>query len=324
MSTSLPPHVALNPQAPEYFPSTFTYYVFFVPHIYPLTLYNINNYHAQPPPQAPHNQLKSQETGQSHQRRRFGGACSKTRFMNTKGYTRFERGKRGNKDDVEDKDGCFRVVQTCVMVNKRQKPVMPLEYGEENLDVGANITTVMIRNVPNKLTRDGLLILLDKHCMLMNEGGKDCGDGNYSAYDFVYLPIDFQTGVNKGYAFVNFTNKRGVKMFYNEFHNKAWDIGFKTPKICEVVCAKIQGREGLVKHFGGTLFICSSDEYLPVCFSPARDGCGKGAGSGRATVGEQEHSSRNLSEDWLTKSGNQFPGILGSRPIKVLQAAKYS
>lgn len=72
--------------------------------------------------------------------------------MNTKGYTRFERGKRGNKDDVEDKDGCFRVVQTCVMVNKRQKPVMPLEYGEENLDVGANITTVMIRNVPNKLT----------------------------------------------------------------------------------------------------------------------------------------------------------------------------
>lgn len=48
-----------------------------------------------------------------------------------------------------------------------------------------------------------------------------------------------RTEVNKGYAFVNFTNTKAVKKFHNVFHHKAWE-GFRTPKICEIVCAKIQ------------------------------------------------------------------------------------
>lgn len=34
-----------------------------------------------------------------------------------------------------------------------------------------------------------------------------------------------------------------------------------------------QGKEELVKHFEGSVFECESDDYLPVSFRPARDGC---------------------------------------------------
>lgn len=33
-----------------------------------------------------------------------------------------------------------------------------------------------------------------------------------------------------------------------------------------------QGKKALVEHFGHTAFACESDDYLPVCFSPPRDG----------------------------------------------------
>lgn len=33
-----------------------------------------------------------------------------------------------------------------------------------------------------------------------------------------------------------------------------------------------QGKEHLVKHFSGSNFVCETDEYLPVVFSPPRNG----------------------------------------------------
>lgn len=173
--TSSHKHIGLNPQAPLFIPSPHPCYIFFIPQIYPHTLYNINNYQqthlyhahptrpAPPPPTAApprvsaHNELKNQEIV-----RRFGGACKKHRFINKrveekKGYFKFEREKIGNQNYGEHGAAACRVVQTCVMVNRRPKPVMPLTYGEENVDVDASITTVMIRNIPNKLTYVSLL-----------------------------------------------------------------------------------------------------------------------------------------------------------------------
>ncbi|KAK1402670.1 putative RNA recognition motif 2, nucleotide-binding alpha-beta plait domain-containing protein [Heracleum sosnowskyi] len=319
--TSSHKHVGLNAYAPEYFPSTYSYYVFFLPPSYPITLYNINNYqlthlyytHPTPPPPPPptvaqpqaslissHRKPASQEIVQG---RRFGGACNKSRVEEKKGYLNIEREEIGNEKYRENGGAAAaacRVVQTCVMNRRRPKTIMPLRCGEQNVDGDAtNITTIMIRNIPNKLTRNGLFKLLDKHCTLMNDACKDSGDQDYSAYDFVYLPIDFKTRVNKGYAFVNFTKTNAVEKFHDVFHNKAWD-GFKTPKICEIVCAKIQGKEELAKHFGETIFICSCDEYLPVCFCPPRDGSGKAVDP--LIVGNR--SSHNFTEETKKKVKN--------------------
>merc|ERR1711862_380377 len=51
-------------------------------------------------------------------------------------------------------------------------------------------TTVMLRNVPNNISRESLLALLDR-------------SGFEGQYDFVYLPIDFARQSNLGYAFIN-------------------------------------------------------------------------------------------------------------------------
>ncbi|KAI3435141.1 RRM domain-containing protein [Psidium guajava] len=63
---------------------------------------------------------------------------------------------------------------------------------------GDSRTTVMIKNIPNKYSQMLLLNMLDNHCIHCNEqqvGEDHCEDDDgqpLSAYDFVYLPIDFK------------------------------------------------------------------------------------------------------------------------------------
>ncbi|KAJ7001326.1 hypothetical protein NC653_011682 [Populus alba x Populus x berolinensis] len=139
-------------------------------------------------------------------------------------------------------------------------------------------TTVMIRNIPNRYTylvlrialslsplvsmtvegffssssllgliknREMLTEFLDSHCMMENEKAKlqnsdSTKETIVSAFDFLYLP--------------------------------AWDV-FQSNKIREIACARIQ--EQLVKRFEKSTFECDSDEYLPVSYSPGRDGSGQ-------------------------------------------------
>nr|GEV53147.1 hypothetical protein [Tanacetum cinerariifolium] len=49
-------------------------------------------------------------------------------------------------------------------------------------------TSVMIRNIPNNYTRELLVKFLEDHCKTQN---KMVGNDEKSAFDFVYLPIDF-------------------------------------------------------------------------------------------------------------------------------------
>ncbi|XP_008382351.1 protein MEI2-like 1 [Malus domestica] len=151
-------------------------------------------------------------------------------------------------------------------------------------------TAVMIRNIPNKYTRDMLMAFLDAHCAEENDK-PDVGD-EISSYDFLYLPIDFNTGFNKGYAFVNFTNSKAVWKFSEGTGGKTWDL-FYSSKKREIAYAKIQqnimndtmvlvvinydvigdqGKKELVSHFETMRFPCASEDVLPVCFDPPRDG----------------------------------------------------
>ncbi|XP_073102971.1 uncharacterized protein [Elaeis guineensis] len=146
-------------------------------------------------------------------------------------------------------------------------------------------TTVMIKNLPNRFTVEKLLEILDKHCLQENEkflslGGekKACdgvvklGDGEaattLSEFDFLYLPIDFRSGSNLGYAFVNFTNSTAAWRLHDYLHKFEWKC-FGSRKICEVTYARIQE---LKHHFTNSVFLCDRDQYLPMCFQPSRNG----------------------------------------------------
>ncbi|PKI77090.1 hypothetical protein CRG98_002593 [Punica granatum] len=143
----------------------------------------------------------------------------------------------------------------------------------ESGNSGDSRTTVMIKNIPNKYSQKLLLNMLDNHCINCNEqiGDEDSPEQPFSSYDFVYLPIDFNNKCNVGYGFVNMTSPQAAWRLYKAFHLRHWEV-FNSRKICEVTYARIQGLEALKEHFKNSKFPCEMDHYLPVVFSPPRDG----------------------------------------------------
>ena len=97
-----------------------------------------------------------------------------------------------------------------------------------------NKTTLMIRNIPNKYTKELMLETIDAHFK--------------GSYDFFYLPIDFKNNCNVGYAFINFKDLRFIEPFCKRFNQKKWAI-FNSEKICSIKYARIQGKEECEKHF---------------------------------------------------------------------------
>lgn len=144
---------------------------------------------------------------------------------------------------------------------------------------GDTRTTVMIKNIPNKYSQKLLLNMLDNHCIHCNEqiisagdhGGDDDEKQPFSSYDFVYLPIDFNNKCNVGYGFVNMTTPQATWRLYKAFHHQHWEV-FNSRKICQVTYARVQGLEALKEHFKNSKFPCDMEHYLPVVFSPPRDG----------------------------------------------------
>ncbi|KAK2972183.1 hypothetical protein RJ640_030728 [Escallonia rubra] len=117
-----------------------------------------------------------------------------------------------------------------------------------------------------------VLNMLDNHCIACNEQIADGGDNQpLSSYDFVYLPIDFINKCNVGYGFVNMTSPEATLRLYKAFHHQNWEV-FNSRKICEVTYARLQGVEALKEHFKNSKFPCEAEEYMPVVFSPPRDG----------------------------------------------------
>ncbi|KAL6962095.1 hypothetical protein U1Q18_037050 [Sarracenia purpurea var. burkii] len=92
--------------------------------------------------------------------------------------------------------------------------------------------------------------------------------------------LDFaRRGDNLGYAFVNFTSAEAAERIQDLLQDYKWGV-FKdscgslrgSKKVCEITWARIQGKEELVRHFRNSNFACRNTEYLPVVFSPPRDG----------------------------------------------------
>lgn len=86
----------------------------------------------------------------------------------------------------------------------------------------------MMRNIQNRYTQEELLEEM-------------CRRGFEGCFDFFYLPTDFSTKKNKGYAFVNFLSADIAQRFRAEFDNKALPRYHTTHKVVEMSAAETQG-----------------------------------------------------------------------------------
>ncbi|KAL9674220.1 hypothetical protein QQ045_030490 [Rhodiola kirilowii] len=215
-------------------------------------------------------------------RRRRGGGCSRSTMWRVKNGSSTATGSRlqlessssatnratsssnevGKLNEDDDDTSSMRLVKykACRKIGMKYK-IQPVEKSVAK-------TTVMIRNIPSRYTRETMLTFLDRHCMEVNQNSNQ---GCFSAYDFFYMPMDFKTGLNKSYAFVNFTTPEAVWRFHSSCDSQKWEL-FESKKIREIAFANLQGTQELIDHFSRTVFACASDKFLPVHFQPPRDG----------------------------------------------------
>jgi len=124
---------------------------------------------------------------------------------------------------------------------------------------GEDYTTVMLRNIPNKYTREMLIKQLN-----VEFGG---------LYDFMYLPIDFKNKCNVGYCFINFTNPQACELFITKFHGV--DVrkclpGLNSKKIVEVTPARVQGMVENVRRLKNSPVmnqLADHPEWMPLLFN---------------------------------------------------------
>lgn len=102
---------------------------------------------------------------------------------------------------------------------------------EQNLD---QRTTVMVKNIPNRFGFQQLIRILEPKFHLK--------------YDIICMPNDKNTNKNYGFSFINFTEAKCVKNFYELMNGQGWEKT-NSPKICEVLYSKIQGKNNLIHHY---------------------------------------------------------------------------
>ncbi|KAJ4133729.1 hypothetical protein NW768_005317 [Fusarium equiseti] len=112
-------------------------------------------------------------------------------------------------------------------------------------------TTIMLRNIPNKVDQPLLKRIVDS--------------SSFGKYDFMYLRIDFANDCNVGYAFINFVKAEYIIDFVQARANKRWNC-FKSDKVAEVSYATIQGKDCLVQKFRNSSVMLEAEHYRPKLF----------------------------------------------------------
>ncbi|KAF1957456.1 hypothetical protein CC80DRAFT_560752 [Byssothecium circinans] len=139
----------------------------------------------------------------------------------------------------------------------------------ERIEDGTDVrTTIMLRNIPNKLDWMSLVALLNKVC--------------FGTFDFVYLRIDFRSCNNVGYAFVNFSDVSGMIAMLDQIEGQGW-TGFKSSKCAEISYATIQGHEALVQKFRNSSVMQEAPFCRPHIFHTYEEAISKPGLSVRAT-----------------------------------------
>ncbi|KAI1777668.1 RNA recognition motif 2-domain-containing protein [Hypoxylon cercidicola] len=119
---------------------------------------------------------------------------------------------------------------------------------QEGIDVR---TTIMLRNIPNKVDQALLKQLVD--------------ESSWGKYDFMYLRIDFANDCNVGYAFINFVDPLDIVDFVKARGNQRWNC-YKSDKVAEISYATIQGKDCLVQKFRNSSVMLEAPHYRPKLF----------------------------------------------------------
>jgi len=115
-------------------------------------------------------------------------------------------------------------------------------------------TTAMLRNIPNSYTRAMLTELLDS-------------EGFGGRYDFLYVPIDSNTGAGLGFAFVNFVSLMDACAFQKCFNGfKRWTTPTSKAGSVGWSNADQQGLEANIERYRNSSVMHHSvpDEYKPI------------------------------------------------------------
>ncbi|KAF8504247.1 RNA recognition motif 2-domain-containing protein, partial [Hysterangium stoloniferum] len=140
------------------------------------------------------------------------------------------------------------------MVNEREKDMQPernkidigkIERGEETR------TTVMIKNIPNKMSDRNLIDFINDICP--------------RKIDFLYLRMDFTNGCNVGYAFVNFINVEDLLHFAKTKLGTKWNL-FSSEKVLGMSYANCRGKEALIDKFRSSSIMDQREAWRPKLF----------------------------------------------------------
>ncbi|KAF6760256.1 RNA recognition motif 2-domain-containing protein [Ephemerocybe angulata] len=121
-------------------------------------------------------------------------------------------------------------------------------------------TTVMIKNIPNKMSDKDLIAYINKVCP--------------RRIDFLYLRMDFQNGCNVGYAFVNFIEAQDLLKFATARLGEKWNM-FSSEKVLQMSYCKLppdlstsrhRGKEALVEKFKNSCIMDERESWRPKIF----------------------------------------------------------
>ncbi|KAI0248115.1 RNA recognition motif 2-domain-containing protein [Lactifluus subvellereus] len=112
-------------------------------------------------------------------------------------------------------------------------------------------TTVMIKNIPNKMTDKDLMTFIERVCA--------------RRIDFFYLRMDFKNGCNVGYAFVNFITVDDLLRFAKARLGIKWNM-YASEKVLQMSYANYQGKEALVEKFKNSAIMDERESWRPKIF----------------------------------------------------------
>jgi len=175
-----------------------------------------------------------------------------------------DEGSAYHQNFTPKKPAAFNTNNSLSLQARNRQHYTKNSHSEIGVKLPKGTTTVMLRNIPNKYTRQMLIRVLNENFNGM--------------YDFMYLPIDFKNKCNVGYGFLNMRTPEMCAQLATYFHGV--DVrrclpGFNSKKICEVTPARVQGLQDNVRRLQNSPVMAQlkgHPEWLPVLFG-ADGGC---------------------------------------------------